>query len=255
MQGRAGDFDRIVVMPSRGADRARKGAALEGGAVLDLEQEGVGVLGVDAEPPLYRPLTERPRARRADRDAVLSVALQRLAEQEVLQELHPRTADGAADLVAAAVAGLGQPLAGDARAVGVAEGLGVRVALAQHRVAVGIEAADEAGGLLVEARGGRAQAQFTGAERALVYGIRFPFTHRGLGAESVLVAEQPVERGRVIRGRELQREVIVRAARHTEAQPGQGVGIGGDHIDEAVDGIGTVGPGARAAQHLDGGSL
>ncbi len=116
----------------RGGWRSRR-RAVGGGPGLELRELGVRGLRVDREPRLERVGEEVHRERAAQHVAGLRVVLERLADQEVLDEIHARAAVDAGQLEAAVAreAVVALEMRRDSRARGVAESLGIRIAAAR----------------------------------------------------------------------------------------------------------------------------
>ena len=152
--------DRVVVLAAGRADRVRLGRAVGRRPDLVLEQAAPRELRVEARD--QRAAAEVARGREHHAAAVLAVVLDRLTEQEMLQEVHARAAKVSAQLAPRRAAVLGR----EAQRSRVAIRLGIRVRAGNGAVAIGVLAVDESRRLLVEVRAGERELQRAGAGRA-----------------------------------------------------------------------------------------
>jgi hypothetical protein len=105
---------------------------------------------------------EIQRGQHANR--VLPILLERLADEKVLEEIHPRVAGIGTHIESGCRIQLRVVLADEPHSVGIAVSLGIRVRCCDRLVAVGIEALNESGSFLFEVRCGQVQAEVAALE-------------------------------------------------------------------------------------------
>jgi hypothetical protein len=151
----------VVVLLACRADDIGRRRTVGRPVVLILKERAARELGVETRDQLAA--REGAAGRREhDATAVLAVLLDRLAEQEMLEEIHARAAEEHAELVA----GRSAVLRREAQARRVAIGLGIRVRARDRGVAVGVLADNESRRLLVEVRAGKRELELAAACRA-----------------------------------------------------------------------------------------
>ena len=250
-------LDLVVIVLARRPDGIGDRGTAGGRAVLRLLQEALGALQV--QPHDQRAPGRGHGAGQQQRCALLPVALDRLAEQEVLQEVHARAAQHEPQIELLVGTAREAIVRRQSRAVRVAVGLGIRIAARERRIAIAVLADDESGGVLRQVGGVETQRQGAVARGADQACRQFLFLETGVVAPAAVARRVQGHAGLAqwgrAGGRELHPGVLVRTALEGQPERRQVRRPGVKYVDDAVHRVRAVQRAARAADHLGGGCL
>ena len=239
-------------------DGVGRGRPVRRRSILPLQQRARRQFAVEPHDQL-RSISQPQRAREQHFDALLAILLDRLAEQEVLEEFHARAAQRHAQVQLVLVAEWAVVVGGCAQAARLPVGLRVGIRARDGFVLVGVLTDDEPGRVLVEVGRVQPQRQLAGTERLDEARRQLLLVEARILAPATVMGQVHGEPGRAGPGRarqdKLSAQVVVAAGLEAQADGRQVGRRGVQDVDDAVDRVRSVQGAARASQDLDCGRL